>query len=248
VPATNPPPISPDEGVLRSQFCSQQGGPYPRPETELLVDIVLEWARTQKGELRGVDLGCGSGNLAITLAYHLPEASFYAVDLSTGALQLAKANALRHGVRERVHFFQGDYLDAFPEHSRHRFQPGCLQMIEEYFKDADGLNIMRATKHPRATESIDDIIHLISILFEKGFAYTTDDGVYFSIDQYPSYGKLSGHKLDDLIAGASERVSELEGKRNPLDFALWKFKKEGEPFWESPWGDGRPVGTSSVPP
>ncbi len=114
------------------------------------------------------------------------------------------------------------------------------EMIEEYFKDADGLNIMRATKHPRATESIDDIIHLISILFEKGFAYTTDDGVYFSIDQYPSYGKLSGHKLDDLIAGASERVSELEGKRNPLDFALWKFKKEGEPFWESPWGDGRP--------
>lgn len=85
----------------------------PRPETELLVDIVLEWARTQKGELRGVDLGCGSGNLAITLAYHLPEASFYAVDLSTGALQLAETNALRHGVRERVHFFQGDYLDAF---------------------------------------------------------------------------------------------------------------------------------------
>ena len=85
----------------------------PRPETELLVDIVLEWARTQKGELRGVDLGCGSGNLAITLAYHLPEASFYAVDLSTGALQLAETNAIRHGVRERVHFFQGDYLDAF---------------------------------------------------------------------------------------------------------------------------------------
>ncbi len=114
------------------------------------------------------------------------------------------------------------------------------QMIDEYYKDADGLNIMRATMHPRATESIDDIIRLISVLVDKGFAYTTDDGVYFSIDQYPQYGKLSGHNLEDLIAGASERVSELEGKRNPLDFALWKFKKEGEPFWPSPWGEGRP--------
>lgn len=85
----------------------------PRPETELLVDAVLEWARNQKGDICGVDLGCGSGNLAVTLAYHLPEASFYAVDLSAGALQLAEANAVRHGVRERVHFFRGDYLDVF---------------------------------------------------------------------------------------------------------------------------------------
>jgi len=114
------------------------------------------------------------------------------------------------------------------------------KMIVEYFKDADGLNIMRATMHPRATESIGDIIHLIAMLQDKGYAYTTNDGVYFSIDRYPAYGRLSGHNLDDLIAGASERVSELEGKRNPLDFALWKFKKEGEPFWPSPWGEGRP--------
>ncbi len=114
------------------------------------------------------------------------------------------------------------------------------RMIEEYFHDADALNIMRATIHPRATESLNDIIGLIEILVEKGFAYQAVDGLYFSIDAFPSYGKLSGHNLEDLIAGASERVVESLGKRNPLDFALWKFKKEGEPFWASPWGDGRP--------
>ncbi|HHX30448.1 MAG TPA: cysteine--tRNA ligase [Clostridiaceae bacterium] len=114
------------------------------------------------------------------------------------------------------------------------------RMIEEYFRDADALNIMRASVHPRATESIDDIIGLVQTLVDKGHAYVAPDGVYFSIDTFPDYGKLSGHNLDDLIAGASERVSETEGKRNPLDFVLWKFKKEGEPFWPSPWGDGRP--------
>jgi len=113
-------------------------------------------------------------------------------------------------------------------------------MIGEYFHDADALNILRASIHPRATESIDDIIRIVKILVDKGHAYVTDDGVYFSIDTFPSYGKLSGHNLDDLIAGASERVSDTESKRNPLDFAVWKFKKEGEPFWPSPWGDGRP--------
>jgi cysteinyl-tRNA synthetase len=115
------------------------------------------------------------------------------------------------------------------------------EMIEEYFRDADALNIMRATIHPRATESIDDIIHLVQMLVDKGHAYTADDGVYFSIDSWPSYGKLSGHDLEDLIAGASERVTEIQGKRNPLDFVVWKFKKdENEPSWPSPWGEGRP--------
>ncbi|HZK41747.1 MAG TPA: cysteine--tRNA ligase, partial [Clostridia bacterium] len=114
------------------------------------------------------------------------------------------------------------------------------QMIEEYFHDADALNVMRASVHPRATESIDDIIRLVSMLMDKDHAYVTHDGVYFSIDSFPDYGKLSGHNLEDLIAGASERVAETEGKRNPLDFALWKFKKEGEPAWPSPWGEGRP--------
>ena len=114
------------------------------------------------------------------------------------------------------------------------------EMIREYYKDADGLNIMRATIHPLATESIGDIIHLIQMLVDKGHAYTSGDGLYFSIDTFPAYGKLSGHNLDDLVAGASERLAETGGKRNPLDFVLWKFKKEGEPSWPSPWGEGRP--------
>lgn len=84
----------------------------PRPETELVVDAVLKWARSREGEIYGVDLGSGSGNLAVTLAYHLPEASFCAVDLSTGALQLAAANAARHGVSGRIHFCPGHYFDA----------------------------------------------------------------------------------------------------------------------------------------
>ncbi|HZK29258.1 MAG TPA: class I tRNA ligase family protein, partial [Clostridia bacterium] len=85
------------------------------------------------------------------------------------------------------------------------------RMISEYFRDADGLNIMRATIHPRATESLDAIIHLIEILVEKGYAYEASDGLYFSIDAFPQYGKLSGHKLEDLVAGASERVGESLG-------------------------------------
>jgi release factor glutamine methyltransferase len=85
----------------------------PRPESELLIDPVLQWARLRKGWIRGVDLGCGSGNLAVTLAYHLPWAHFYAVDLSPGALKLARANARRHGVEGRIHFIQGDFLNAF---------------------------------------------------------------------------------------------------------------------------------------
>lgn len=86
----------------------------PRPETELLVDAVLEWAGTrEETSFQGVDLGCGSGNIAVTLAYHLPEACFYAVDFSSEALQVAKANALRHGVYKRIKFIQGNFLDAF---------------------------------------------------------------------------------------------------------------------------------------
>ena len=114
------------------------------------------------------------------------------------------------------------------------------RMIEEYFHDADSLNVMRADIHPRATESIPAIIELISKLYEKGHAYVTDDGVYFEVASFEEYGKLSHHKLEDLEEGASERVTDVEGKRSALDFALWKFKKEGEPFWDSPWGEGRP--------
>ena len=113
-------------------------------------------------------------------------------------------------------------------------------MIKEYFKDADALNIKRADIYPRATEYIDAIIDLVKLLEEKGFAYTSSDGVYFEIAKNPNYGKLSGKNIDDLLAGASERVASKEDKKSPLDFVLWKFKKEGEPFWPSPWGEGRP--------
>ncbi|HHU06795.1 MAG TPA: cysteine--tRNA ligase [Clostridiaceae bacterium] len=114
------------------------------------------------------------------------------------------------------------------------------RMIEEYFHDADALNIKRATHHPRATDNIDEIIDLVSTLEEKGFAYVTSDGVYFEIDKDPEYGKLSGKRIEDLEAGASDRVTSKEDKKSPLDFSLWKFKKEGEPYWTSPWGEGRP--------
>lgn len=114
------------------------------------------------------------------------------------------------------------------------------RMIKEYFKDADSLNIRRADIYPRATESIDDIIELIQMLEEKGFTYVSSDGVYFEIAKNPNYGKLSGKNVEDLLAGASDRVGSKEDKKSPLDFVLWKFKKEGEPFWPSPWGDGRP--------
>ena len=114
------------------------------------------------------------------------------------------------------------------------------RMIEEYFTDADGLNIQRATVHPRATETIDEILSLIGDLYDKGFAYVAEDGVYFDIAKFPEYGKLSRHSLEELEEGASNRLSADRSKRNPFDFVLWKFKKEGEPFWPSPWGDGRP--------
>lgn len=114
------------------------------------------------------------------------------------------------------------------------------RMIDEYFKDADGLNIKRATVHPRATETIDEIIAIIQDLMDKGHAYVNPDGVYFDIQSFPNYGKLSRHSLDDLMEGASQRLGQDRTKKNPFDFVLWKFKKEGEPYWASPWGDGRP--------
>ena len=114
------------------------------------------------------------------------------------------------------------------------------RFIGEYFQDADRLNIRRATAHPRATETIPMIISLIETLFEKGFAYETEDGVYFDVGRMPDYGKLSHHNLEDLVSGAGDRVISESDKHSSADFALWKKKKEGEPFWPSPWGDGRP--------
>lgn len=112
--------------------------------------------------------------------------------------------------------------------------------IAEYYYDADRLNITRSTFQPRATDCIGDIIDMIKALEEKGYAYVTDDGVYFDVGKFENYGRLSNFILEDLEEGASERVSVNESKKNKADFALWKFKKSGEPFWGSPWGDGRP--------
>ncbi|HWR89152.1 MAG TPA: cysteine--tRNA ligase [Dissulfurispiraceae bacterium] len=114
--------------------------------------------------------------------------------------------------------------------------------IDEYYRDMDRLGVDRADKEPKATEHIEDMITIISALINKGFAYEVPEGenrsVYFSVGAFREYGKLSGKEQEDLLAGA--RVDVNEQKRNPMDFALWKASKEGEPWWQSPWGKGRP--------
>lgn len=111
--------------------------------------------------------------------------------------------------------------------------------IAEYFKDAQALGVRPASIHPRATEHIDDIIELISSLIQKGHAYVAENGdVYYDVKSFHDYGKLSGQELDEREAGARIEISEL--KKDPMDFALWKAQKPGEPAWESPFGMGRP--------
>ncbi|NLZ48134.1 MAG: cysteine--tRNA ligase [Clostridiales bacterium] len=110
--------------------------------------------------------------------------------------------------------------------------------IAEYYKDADGLNIKRATVNPRATLFIDEIISFVKDLIDKEYAYEVDGDVYFSTKKFEEYGKLSGQNLEDLQAGA--RINVDERKKDPMDFAVWKKQKPGEPAWESPWGLGRP--------
>jgi cysteinyl-tRNA synthetase len=110
--------------------------------------------------------------------------------------------------------------------------------IDAYFEDADRLGIARADFHPKVTETIPDIIAFIQTLIEKGNAYAIDGNVYFAVDSFSQYGKLSKQSIDDLEVGA--RIDVSEEKRNPLDFALWKKAKPGEPSWNSPWGQGRP--------
>jgi len=112
------------------------------------------------------------------------------------------------------------------------------KFIEEYFVDAKGLGVREATVHPRATENIPQIIELIQTLMDKGLAYESGGDVYFRTERYDGYGKLSHQSLDDLLAGARVDVNEI--KENPMDFALWKKAKPGEPSWPSPWGEGRP--------
>lgn len=110
--------------------------------------------------------------------------------------------------------------------------------IKEYFIDADGLNVRRADVHPKVTENMDIIIDIVKTLVDKGFAYEVDGDVYFDVSKFPEYGKLSHQPLDDLKAGA--RIEVGEKKRDPMDFAVWKAAKPGEPYWDSPFGKGRP--------
>lgn len=110
--------------------------------------------------------------------------------------------------------------------------------IDHYYRDMDKLGVKRATRYPKATKYIGDMISLIKTLIDKGIAYELNGDVCFSIDAFPDYGKLSKKVLDELEAG--NRVDVDEDKRNPLDFVLWKRAKEGEPSWGSPWGQGRP--------
>ncbi len=110
--------------------------------------------------------------------------------------------------------------------------------IEEFWKDAKGLNFRPADIHPKVTENIDKIIEIISGLIEKGHAYEINGDVYFSPSTFPQYGKLSHQPLEELEAGARIMVGDV--KKDPMDFALWKAAKPGEPYWDSPWGHGRP--------
>ncbi len=110
--------------------------------------------------------------------------------------------------------------------------------IKEYYQDADALNIERATVNPRATEFIGEIIKFVKGLVDKGYAYEVDGDVYFSTKKFEGYGKLSGQNIEDLQSGA--RISVDERKKDPMDFAIWKAQKPGEPAWDSPWGMGRP--------
>ena len=110
--------------------------------------------------------------------------------------------------------------------------------IEEFWVDAKGMNIREATTHPKATETMDEIISIVNGLVEKNFAYEVGGDVYFSTKKFDEYGKLSHQPLEDLEAGARINVGEV--KKEPMDFALWKSAKPGEPYWESPWGQGRP--------
>ncbi len=112
------------------------------------------------------------------------------------------------------------------------------RFIEECLKDVANLNVLKADVHPKVTEEMPEIIEMISELIEKGFAYEVNGSVYFSPEKFDEYGKLSNRKLEDMLAGA--RVEIDNEKNNPMDFVLWKPAKPSEPYWTSPWGNGRP--------
>ncbi|WP_297435138.1 cysteine--tRNA ligase [uncultured Clostridium sp.] len=143
----------------------------------------------------------------------------------------------------KVNFIQ-NFTDIDDKMINKANEEGCTvkelgdRYIKEYYQDADGLNIERATVNPRATEFMVEMVEFIKGLIDKGFAYAIDGDVYFKTKSFEGYGKLSGQDIDQLQSGA--RINVDDRKQDPLDFALWKAKKEGEPAWESPWGEGRP--------
>ena len=110
--------------------------------------------------------------------------------------------------------------------------------IEAFHEDTSKLNLLKNINRPKVTENIPEIIDIIQKLIDKGYAYSINGDVFFDVLKYEKYGQLSNQKLDELELGS--RVEIMEAKKNPMDFALWKNKKEGEPYWESPWGNGRP--------
>jgi len=112
------------------------------------------------------------------------------------------------------------------------------RFIAEYYKDMDALGILKADVEPRVTETMDEIVAMVADLVDQGHAYVVDGDVYFEVSSFPEYGKLSGRNPDEMLSGA--RIEVDPRKRSPLDFALWKAAKPGEPAWESPWGKGRP--------
>lgn len=114
----------------------------------------------------------------------------------------------------------------------------CGRYIDAYFDVMDKLNVRRAHVYPRVSEHMQEIINVVQTLIDKGYAYELDGDVYYSVEKFERYGELSGRKLEDMMAGA--RVDVNDKKHNPFDFALWKAAKPGEPYWESPWGKGRP--------
>lgn len=109
---------------------------------------------------------------------------------------------------------------------------------EEYYRDMEALGVGKPDIEPKATDHIKEMIEIIKVLINKGYAYEIDGDVYFEVEKFPEYGKLSKRKMEDMMAGA--RIEVDERKKNPMDFALWKRSKEGEPAWDSPWGPGRP--------
>lgn len=114
----------------------------------------------------------------------------------------------------------------------------CNRYIDSYFEVMDKLNVRRAHVYPRVSEHIDDIIKTVQCLIDNGYGYVVDGDVFYSVEKFKYYGQLSGRNIEDMMAGA--RVDVDDRKRNPMDFALWKSAKPGEPAWESPWGPGRP--------